>query len=80
MAQKQFNGARSIMRSLKFRVWSKDQKTYDYNLPYNSIGDFYVSTGGKVFSDFGNIHEPPKDFRPEHLKCMGVSISKGGEE
>ena len=28
----------------------------------------------------GNIHEPPKDFRPEHLKRMGVSISKGGEE
>ena len=28
----------------------------------------------------GNIHEPPKDFRSEHLKRMGVSISKGGEE
>lgn len=28
----------------------------------------------------GNIHEPPKDFRPEHLKRMGVSISKGGKE
>lgn len=28
----------------------------------------------------GNIHEPPKDFRLEHLKRMGVSISKGGEE
>lgn len=28
----------------------------------------------------GNIHEPPKDFRPEHLKRMGVSINKGGEE
>lgn len=25
----------------------------------------------------GNIHEPPKDFRPEHLKRMGVSICKG---
>ena len=28
----------------------------------------------------GNIHEPPKDFRPEHLKRMGVSISRGGGE
>lgn len=28
----------------------------------------------------GNIHETPKDFRPEHLKRMGISISKGGEE
>lgn len=26
----------------------------------------------------GNIHEPPKDFSPEHLKRMGVTISKGG--
>lgn len=26
----------------------------------------------------GNVHEPPKDFRPEHLKRMGVTISKGG--
>lgn len=28
----------------------------------------------------GNVHEPPKDFRPEHLKRMVVSISKGSEE
>lgn len=28
----------------------------------------------------GNIHEPPKDFRPEHLKRMGVTMVKGGEE
>ena len=27
----------------------------------------------------GNIHEPPKDFRPEHLKRMGVTITKGGK-
>lgn len=25
-------------------------------------------------------YEEPKDFRPEHLKRMGVSISKGGKE
>ena len=42
------------MRGLKFRVWSKDQKTYDYKFPHNSIGDFYVNTRGKLFSDFGN--------------------------
>lgn len=24
--------------------------------------------------------EPPKDFRPEHLKRMGVSINKGDVE
>ena len=27
----------------------------------------------------GNIHEPPKDFSPEHLKRMGVAISKGDD-
>lgn len=46
------------MRELKFRVWSEDQKTYDYKFPYNPIGDFYVSTRGKVFSDFGNTIAP----------------------
>lgn len=46
------------MRELKFRVWSEDQKTYDYKFPYNSIGDFYVSTRGIVFSDFGNTVTP----------------------
>lgn len=24
--------------------------------------------------------KPPKDFRPEHLKRMGVTMVKGGEE
>ena len=28
----------------------------------------------------GYIHEQPKDFRPEHLRRMGVTISKGGEK
>lgn len=28
----------------------------------------------------GHIHEQPKDFRPEHLRRMGVTISKGGEK
>lgn len=28
----------------------------------------------------GNIREPSKDFRPEHLKRMGVTIVKGGGE
>lgn len=46
------------MRELKFRVWSERQKTYDYKFPYNYMGDFYVSTGGKLFSDFGNSVAP----------------------
>ena len=47
-----------MSREIKFRVWSEDQKTYDYKFPYNSIGDFYVNTRGKVFSDFGNSVVP----------------------
>lgn len=47
-----------MSREIKFRVWSEDQKTYDYKFPYNSIGDFYVNTRGKVFSDFGNSVAP----------------------
>lgn len=39
-----------------------------------------VPFGMYTYEVIGNIHEPPKDFRPEHLKRMGVSISKGGEE
>lgn len=46
------------MKELKFRVWSERQKTYDYKFPYNYMGDFYVSTGGKLFSDFGNSVAP----------------------
>lgn len=41
----------------------------------------YVQKDTVLYAEvIGNIHEPPKDFRPEHLKRMGVSISKGGKE
>lgn len=41
----------------------------------------YVQKNMVLYAEvIGNIHEPPKDFRPEHLKRMGISISKGGEE
>ena len=41
----------------------------------------YVQKDTVLYAEvIGNIHEPPKDFRPEHLKRMGVSISKGDEE
>lgn len=46
------------MRGIKFRVWSEDQKTYNYQFPYNKLGQFYVSENGKVFSDFGNTVAP----------------------
>lgn len=45
-------------------------------------GHDYIRMGGNLedMEDIGNIEESPKDFSPEHLKRMGVSISKGGEE
>lgn len=46
------------MRKIRFRVWSEDQKTYNYEFPYNKLGQFYVSENGKVFSDFGNTVAP----------------------
>jgi len=71
------------MKELKFRVWSEDQKTYDYKFPYNSIGDFYVSSRGKVFSDFGNVIAPEvrqEAFIVEQytgLEDRGVEIYEG---
>lgn len=60
-----------------------------YSTPF---AEFLMEANGELYEEFqywkeeeaieviGNIHEPPKDFRPEHLKRMGVSISKGGKE
>lgn len=46
------------MRELKFRVWSKKQKTYDYEHPFNKPGDFYITQNGVLFSDYGNAITP----------------------
>ena len=46
------------MREIKFRVWSKKQKTYDYKHPFNKPGDFYVTQNGVLFSDYGNTITP----------------------
>lgn len=46
------------MRELKFRVWSKKQKTYDYKHPFNKPGNFYINQDGVLFSDFGNSIAP----------------------
>lgn len=44
----------------------------------DSLG-WQVETEKTPSEVIGNIHEPPKDFRPEHLKRMGVTMVKGGE-
>lgn len=46
------------MRTIKFRVWSNKQKTYDYKHPFNEIGNFYISQNGVLFSDYGNAVTP----------------------
>ena len=37
-----------------------------------------VASGICCWCGYDANGEPPKDFRPEHLKRMGVTISKGG--
>ena len=60
------------------RFFVKDKQFVDGTI---HVVDFYDFNDPEVeFEVIGNVHEPPKDFRPEHLKRMGVSISKGGEE
>lgn len=46
------------MHELKFRVWSKKQKTYDYKYPFNVSGSFYIAQNGVLLSDYGNIITP----------------------
>lgn len=46
------------MSEIKYRVWSKKQKTYVYKHPFNKPGDFYITQNGVLFSDYGNAITP----------------------
>lgn len=46
------------MHELKFRVWSKKQKTYDYKYPFDVSGSFYIAQNGVLLSDYGNVITP----------------------
>ena len=46
------------MHELKFRVWSKKQKTYDYKYPFNVSDSFYIAQNGVLLSDYGNVITP----------------------
>lgn len=46
------------MHELKFRVWSKKQKTYAYKHPFNVSGSFYIAQNGVLLSDYGNAITP----------------------
>ena len=46
------------MSEIKYRVWSKKQKTYVYKHPFNKPGDFYITQNGILFSDYGNAITP----------------------
>lgn len=62
--------------------WNEDMLCWSIkgisDIDYHLRDDLWETNASREV--IGNIHEPPKDFRPEHLKRMGVSISKGGEE
>ena len=34
----------------------------------------------EMMDDLEDYYEEPKEFRPEHLKRMGVTMSKGGKD
>lgn len=68
----------NYMNAKGWVVWTDG--AWDIALPENSFELFLAEEVGVGCEVIGNIHEPPKDFRPEHLKRMGVSISKGGKE
>lgn len=42
------------MRTIKFRVWDKSQKTYDSYNPYSRTNDFFIKQDGVLFSSFGD--------------------------
>lgn len=68
------------MCSLKFRVWSLEQNTYRYKFPYNSLGQFYVSESGKIFSDFGNTVAPEVEQKNFIVEQYTGLKDKNGEE
>lgn len=47
-----------MIRELKFRVWSKKQKTYAYKHPFNVSGSFYIAQNGVLLSDYGKAITP----------------------
>lgn len=68
------------MSGIRFRVWSLEQNTYRYKFPYNSLGQFYVSESGKIFSDFGNTVAPEveqKNFIVEQYTGLKDKNGKG---
>lgn len=67
---------------IEFKVeWQDNRARFCLRNEYSEFDYEDLNDKKKPYIEIiGNIHEPPKDFRPEHLKRMGVSISKGGEE
>lgn len=74
---------------VRYKLYADSRLNYIDEVFYSTIsGAFMVGDEDNIrtldclinVEVIGNIHEPPKDFRPEHLKRMGVSVSKGGEE
>lgn len=74
---------------VKYKLYADSRLDYIDEVFYSTIsGAFMVGDEDNIrtldclinVEVIGNVHEPPKDFRPEHLKRMGVSISKGGED
>lgn len=61
-------------------VWDEGNAEFEFRCRDGKYTRYNVKSWLEMYEVIGNIHEPPKDFRPEHMKRMGISISKGGEE
>lgn len=68
------------MRTIKFRVWSNRQKTYDYKHPYNTLGNFYINQNGCLFSDYGNAVTPEIDKNGFIVEQFTGLYDKNGKE
>ena len=66
------------MDRFKFRVWSVEEKTYDYKFPFNTLGIFYIAETGRLFSDFGNTVAPEMhEDRFIIEQCTGLKDKNG---
>ena len=66
------------MDRFKFRVWSVEENSYCHQFPFNTLGMFYITENGHLFSDFGNIVAPEMhqdNFIVE--QCTGLKDKNG---
>ena len=77
---KEFKGKKCGRRTVWQVRWNEEECCFELHYLGGSLFGDSLMAKGEEYEVIGNIHEPPKDFRPEHLKRMGVTMVKGGKE